>query len=164
MLGQGLVFVWCFVLVLRDTGVFDRLPAVVLGVFLFVITVAFLMYMLSVAWSEVRLNLRRRSDLGLVDDVPRTSGDQETLPSPNEPVALGDEARTTESTAAPKPKASAPSSWLYVCSSEQPDDGGEDDVLALLAEKDATIFQLKRKREELARSMGKPGGKMVQAE
>ena len=156
VLGQGLLFVWCFVLVLRDTGVFDRLPAVVLGIFLLAITVAFLMYMLSVAWSEVRLNLRRRSNLGLIDDVPQTSGGQETLPSSDEPVALGDETRTTESTAAPKPKASAPSSWLYVCSSEQPDDGGEDDVLALLAEKDATILQLEQECAELTRPTTDP--------
>ena len=59
---------------------FDRLPAVVLGIFLLVITVAFLMCTLSVAWSEVRLNLRRRSNLGLIDDVHQTSGGQETPP------------------------------------------------------------------------------------
>ena len=40
VLAQATIFLWCFVLVLRDTGAFSSVPTVTIGVLLVVVTVA----------------------------------------------------------------------------------------------------------------------------
>jgi len=54
VLAQAVIFVWCFSLVLRDTGLFDWLPVLVIGVLLLVMTLGVVVHVAWAARSEMR--------------------------------------------------------------------------------------------------------------
>ena len=52
LLAQGVVFLWCFFLVLRDAGVFDGWPPAILGTLLTLVTVTVWCHALRCAYVE----------------------------------------------------------------------------------------------------------------
>ena len=56
LLAQGVVFLWCFFLVLRDAGVFDGWPPAILGTLLTLVTVTVWCHALRCAYVEAFAN------------------------------------------------------------------------------------------------------------
>ena len=63
VLAQGVLFIWCFTLMLRRSGVFVVLPTVVVGAILVLITLAVIGHAFYTAWSEVRRGIEDNIDI-----------------------------------------------------------------------------------------------------